>query len=261
MTKHISRFTSLAAVTVTAVILAGCCSLAKFCKVLIIQQPQSLTVNQGQNATFSVLAVKGGSSWTTNGLTYQWQVNTTVLDGNKNWVNLTNATNPSITIMSVQLANVGYYRCLVDDPVPSEPASLQMMGSGGSTITVYGTPVAKVKSASGCPGSYKGYVHYTNNGAGFQIVDRHVVASGANSDPVGNSAKIEYYGYQASDTGCSNNTANVITIRTNSMTPMPPGSVTVPPPAIPSSHYRFSLYFKQTPIPSGPYPLILNNFQ
>lgn len=258
MTKHLSRFTSLAAVTVAAFVLAGCCSLAKFSKALIIHHPQSLTVTTGQNATFSVLAVKGGPNWTTNGLTYQWQVNTKVLDGNNHWVNLAKATNPSVTIMNVQLANVGYYRCLVEGAVPSGPASLQMVGTGGSTITVYGTPRAKTgNSGTSCPGSYKYVIDYTNTppAIGWTVVDRKVNASAQNGG-ARTDARMEYLGVEGGDTGCA---AGTVTIPATASQPLPPGSVT--PPATKSARYEFTIYFKNNPAPPSPYALILSNFQ
>ena len=99
MKKPSSRIIVFATLAGIIIGLSGCCCL-KFCKnkVIIITQPQSQTVKQGSNVTFSVFAVKGGPPWTTNGLTYQWQVNTQILDGNLHWTNLVGATNPSITI-------------------------------------------------------------------------------------------------------------------------------------------------------------------
>ena len=150
----------------------------------------------------------------------------------------------------------------MDDPVPSEPAALQMVTTGGGTITVYGTPVQQNQSGSGCPRPYKGYVNYTNNGSGFWVVVRQSPASAQNSDPgpqPHHDAKIQYGGYDALDNDCDPN--NAITILANSTSPMPVGSVTVPPSATPSSRYWFTLYFKTLPLPTGQYPLILNNFQ
>jgi hypothetical protein len=83
---------------------------------VIQTQPQNQTVVQGSNATFSVVA--GGKA----PLSYQWWFNTTNL--------LTDATNSSVTLNSVQAANAGTYRVVVTNllgSVTSTPALLTVL--------------------------------------------------------------------------------------------------------------------------------------
>jgi hypothetical protein len=80
----------------------------------ILQQPVSRSVyikpdaraanlTDGTNATFTVLAESGNSS-----VTYQWRFNS---------VDIPSATNASITVANVQLADEGDYSCAVSDSV------------------------------------------------------------------------------------------------------------------------------------------------
>jgi hypothetical protein len=70
-------------------------------QVLILHQPQSQTVLTNADATFSVYALVG-PPFTTSGLSYQWQFNSTLLDGNNNWANVAGETSSSITIKNVK---------------------------------------------------------------------------------------------------------------------------------------------------------------
>ncbi|MFN7138672.1 MAG: LamG-like jellyroll fold domain-containing protein [Limisphaerales bacterium] len=81
----------------------------------IIAQPSSQSVNKGENVTFSVLV--GGSA----PLSYQWQLNGT---------NLLNATNQSLQITNVQLADAGSYLVTVSNgsgSTNSNPATLTVI--------------------------------------------------------------------------------------------------------------------------------------
>ena len=248
MTKR-TCFTLVLAVLAIIVGLTGCCCL-KFCKdqIVIIQQPQSITVTQGGPATFTVLAAKG-APWTTNGLYYQWQVNTQVVipGNNLHWTNVVNATNQTLTIPDVQLSKVGYYRVLVSGSAAetSDAASLAMAATSGGGLTVYGTPVAQNKTVGTCPGHYYAYVKYTNlpPAWGYAV---EVSTSGcrATAQDTLSTTKVEYLGLLG-DANCNAN-----------------GTVPVPKPAgppPPSTRYVFTVYFCRTTYPTGPYLITLDN--
>lgn len=81
----------------------------------ITEQPQSLNVNPGTNVTFRVGASGNGP------LAFQWRFNGTNLPG---------ATNSSLTLTNVQLANAGPYTVVVTDSIgsmTSEPAVLNLL--------------------------------------------------------------------------------------------------------------------------------------
>jgi|SRR5579859_5924295 len=233
--------------------LAGCCSTVKSCfhQVLILHQPQSQTVLTNANATFSVYAL-AGPPFTTSGVSYQWQFNGTLLDGNNNWVNIPGETGSSIVIKGVQISNTGFYRVMVSgsDTVASDPASLHVMTvdaggttHGGGPITVYGTPVAKADTISGCPGGYAGYVYFANTTSwGWAPINPNNL--GLAVDPQGNlfTTDVQAYGYWG-DVYCGTG-----------------GSVSVPP-TIFSPQYQFFIYFLNTPLPAGSYKITLTNFR
>jgi hypothetical protein len=85
----------------------------------ITAQPQSITVNQGSPATFSVTATGTGP------ISYQWRFN-----GNP----LNNATNSSFTRSAAQLNHEGVYSCIVSNA--NGPVA-----SAGATLTVRPAPV------------------------------------------------------------------------------------------------------------------------
>jgi hypothetical protein len=79
----------------------------------IVAQPQNVTANQNQTATFTVVA--GGSA----NLSYQWYFNTNTL--------VPNATNSTLILSNVQPANAGVYSVVITNiagPVTSTNASL-----------------------------------------------------------------------------------------------------------------------------------------
>ena len=85
----------------------------------ITQQPQSQTVCNGTNASFSITAL-GVSA-------YQWQVST---DGGTSWSNITGATNTTYTVTAPGLALSGnLYRCVVS-------GSCGTANSSSATLTV-----------------------------------------------------------------------------------------------------------------------------
>lgn len=89
-------------------------------------QPQSLTVVQGQNATFSANAV--GST----PLAYQWRYG-----GN----NLVGATNPSVTLTNVLAAQAGLYSVVVSNPFGNTTSS-------NATLTVLVPPTIIIQPVS-----------------------------------------------------------------------------------------------------------------
>jgi hypothetical protein len=100
----------------------------------IIQQPQSLRIGGGSNASFTVTA----SSRTP--FTYQWR---------HNGLNLLGATNATLTLTNVQLPDAGEYTVVIRDavgPVVSQPASLTVLVR--PTITVQPLSVTVVSNAT-----------------------------------------------------------------------------------------------------------------
>lgn len=78
------------------------CAVTVYAKTAITTQPQSVSVTEGQSATFSVTA-------TGDNLRYQWQSNS----GNS-WTNITDATDASYTIDRTTTAMSGnQYHCIV----------------------------------------------------------------------------------------------------------------------------------------------------
>ena len=94
----------------------------------ITSQPQSRTNNVGENATFNVVAIGPGN------LQYQWLCGTNLLGG---------ATNTSLTVSNVQLANAGDYSVVVNN------GSLAF--SSNATLTVNQLPVAMAEAFNRLP--------------------------------------------------------------------------------------------------------------
>ncbi|MBR6628065.1 MAG: immunoglobulin domain-containing protein, partial [Lachnospiraceae bacterium] len=90
--------------------------------VTITGQPESKTVQAGENATFTVTA--SGS-----GLKYQWQLKKPGIDG---WMNsgMTGATTGSITVQGTTARNGYQYRCVLTD------GSGNQVTSSGAELTV-----------------------------------------------------------------------------------------------------------------------------
>jgi len=89
-------------------------------------QPQSLTVVQGQNASFSVNAIGSAP------LTYQWRFG---------GVNITGATNSSVTLANVQAAQAGLYSVVISNPFGATT-------SANATLTVLLPPTIIVQPVS-----------------------------------------------------------------------------------------------------------------
>lgn len=99
---------------------------------IILQQPQSQTVQAGQPASFYVLAYSVGNGW----LTYQWQRNP-----GTGFVNLVGQTNATYTTAATTASMNGYqYRVIVSDSsskssTTSANATLSVLVSGAPSIT------------------------------------------------------------------------------------------------------------------------------
>jgi len=97
-----------AAGSVTSVV----ATLAVYFSPGIQTQPQNLTVTQGQNASFSVVA--SGSA----PFSYQWSFDGAAISG---------ATNESLTLTNVQTAEAGSYTVVVTNPVGSVTSQVAML--------------------------------------------------------------------------------------------------------------------------------------
>ena len=251
MKKLLVRLVSLIALMGLILGLAGCCSIVKSClqQVLILGQPQNIVNFTNTEASFTVYAV-AGPPFTTNGLTYQWQVNTNLLDPmdpNTNWFNWTGpgATTSSIDITNVQLSDVGYYRVLVSAPgsttVTSAAPYLQVIIPG--SIIINGTPIAGNGGGNYCSGGpFAGYIPYSKY---YTVANTGLAISAADGVPTANS-RVAYMGFYG-DAACG--------IQTISKSP----PITIQNQGSPS--YQFILYFKNSVPPSPrPYPLKITNF-
>lgn len=109
---------------------------------IILQQPQSQTVQAGQSATFFVLASSAGDGW----VTYQWQRNP-----GTGFANLVGQTGASYTTGATTTAMNGYqYRVIVSDAstkssTTSAIATLTVQSSGAPAIT--GQPSSQTVTA------------------------------------------------------------------------------------------------------------------
>lgn len=229
-------------------VLGGCCSLC--CHDLaIIVQPEDQTVNLHSNAEFSVVVVQSPPI-STNGISYQWQVNYSadISLNSSNWVNISGATNASVTINDVGLSNVGHYRvkAWASPPVTSDAASLSVAtvsaGGGGTSITVFGAPsaVAGNSSPETCPGAYAGSVSYkkkASEGWGWAPgVAPFIAADGVRTD-----TKVEMSGYSG-DRQC-----DIFGNCTRT--------------SLPDVKYRFTIYFPTSVPTTNAYPIVLTGFQ
>lgn len=110
----------------------------------ITTQPQSLTVPQGQTATFSVIATGNPTP------TYQWR---------KNAVNITNATAATYAIANVQPADSGLYSVVVTNSagnVTSSNAKLTVAKPNVLPVATITAPVNNAKFRAGDTVSFAG---------------------------------------------------------------------------------------------------------
>ena len=94
-------------------------SWADFCiDATVTNQPDTITVNAGQPATFAVSATGQGT------LTYQWRFNSVVV---QNGPNISGANTPTLQILSAGEANEGFYRCLVTNACGTTNSELALL--------------------------------------------------------------------------------------------------------------------------------------
>ncbi len=111
----------------------------------------------------------------------------------------------------------------------------------GQTIIVYGAPVASSGSLGSCPGSFSGYITYTQappawGWAPATNATKFTAVNGGQRTDV----RVEFNGVYG-DSGCN---------LTNVTIPNPPTS----------PKYQFSIYFRSSPPPTTNYPIILTGF-
>jgi hypothetical protein len=195
----------------------------------IIDQPQDQLAQVGSDVTLSVTAPAA--------LFCQWMCN---------GAQLTDQTNSTLTIQDVQIADAGYYSCIV-------AASTQLEETAAAQLTVYtvdpdddedvvvfATPIVTTGNLGTCPGPYKGYVIYTKTvaeGWGWAPSTNTTVYTA--SDSTRTNTKVEFVGNYG-DSGCAKT------------------SVTIPNPPY-STVYRFAIYFTNN-VPSTNYPITLVGF-
>ncbi|WP_185965582.1 T9SS type A sorting domain-containing protein [Flavobacterium zepuense] len=87
-------------------------------------QPDAVTLNIGETATFTVVTQNVG-------ITYQWQVST---NNGTTWTNIANATQPVLTVTNVTAAMHHYlYRCVLTDCASSLSSASAMLTVNGVT--------------------------------------------------------------------------------------------------------------------------------
>ena len=127
----------------------------------ITSQPQNISVQEGQKATFSVTA-------TGDNLSYQWQINRN--DGN-GFVNLSGATSASYTISTVDMDCNGFkYQCIVSNEggsVTTNIATLTVTES--SSVHTHSLTLVPAKAATCTTAGNKAY--YTCSGCDSLFAD------------------------------------------------------------------------------------------
>ena len=206
---------------------------------IIALQPLNQLTGVGGTATFEVVAENGP-------LTYQWLCNGTDIPG---------ATNSILKLEGVTVEDVGLYSCNVAkglEIVPTRGAQLMVhtarnnieksagggwaLDSGGG-FDVYATPVTSSGSSGSCPGSYAGYVYFTE---GWGWVPSSGTSVHTATDATRTDTKVQYIGAYL-DSGCNQT------------------SVSIPHPTF-SPNYEFVIYFTNN-VPTDAYPITLDGFE
>jgi hypothetical protein len=228
--------------------LAGCCCFTKGChQIAIINQPAGLTVGFDQPASFSVLAIES-TSLKTNGLTYKWQHNNTILDGDLYWKDIPEANGTSYNIGKTRLSDLGFYRVLISIEdlkitLSSDPAELHLTSapriSNDTTVTtVYGTPQKKAATIPSCPGSYYGVVKYIN---GWLVADTNKACAVNDTNRTDTAVDALGLGTGQEQPPCTNKNCLIFQPK--------------------NPKYFFDVYFLKTNLSTGAYPVILSNFK
>lgn len=98
------------------------CDVCDYARIVITEQPESQSVDEGEKVTFSVKA--SGSNITS----YQWQQST---DNGQNWTDISGAKSASYSLYAYAGVNGHQYRCVVSnsgDRVESNAATLTVSG-------------------------------------------------------------------------------------------------------------------------------------
>jgi hypothetical protein len=225
--------------------------------VYMIKQPDSQTVLLGSNAMFSVLAAQAPPV-TTNGISYQWQINPVQLNGNLYWTNIPGATNSTLVIANAGTNDVGYYRAVAQaggSTVTSDPVPLVLCIQG--SLTVIGTPVVSNPpgTEASCYTNYIGYVLYPDNPNsanlyGFIPIDPTSSASVADISNGRRDTYIEGDGSRGDGPPLLPCLLTTWTVKGTQANPIPsPGyqiivyfpSPSPPHPAVPTGNYTLSL--------------------
>lgn len=161
----------------------------------ITTQPTNKSICVGANTSFTVIPN------TTNGTTYQWQVNTVLAPGAPVWTNITNgggysgATTATLNVTAATASMLGYsYRVLVNGfcggNLTSTAATLTVVTPAGGTATLSNQTVCEGSTASfvanttsltGGPGFTHQFQVSTNGGSTFTNIANGGVYSGATS--------------------------------------------------------------------------------
>ena len=185
-------------------------------------QPSGLTVNGGENATFTVAAAGAPP------LSYQWQ---------KDGTNLAGATTATLNLTNAQAADAGSYTVIVSNDsgsVTSLPATLSVVLFPGMVVapraeTVFpGALVTFTVSANGAgPLSYQ----WLKNGLSLtDATNQNLTLTGVQSADAG-----DYQVTVCNSYGCVTSSPVALTVSTHVFTFPPPGTVVslngpVPPP-------------------------------
>lgn len=113
----------------------------------IITQPQSVTVAEGENATFSVTA--SGES-----LSYQWEVS---IDNGETWADVRNAYSSSFSFVASLSANGNKIRCKVGNAsgdVYSDPATLTVTEDSRVMLPTITTQPVSISVAEGTTATF-----------------------------------------------------------------------------------------------------------
>ena len=101
----------------------------------ISNQPQDVTVTEGETATFTVAATGSGT------LTYQWQQST---NNGTSWTDILNATATTYTTEATTVAMNGYqYRCVVSNSAGSVESAPVTLTVNKATVSVTGVKLDK----------------------------------------------------------------------------------------------------------------------
>ena len=236
-------------------------SVVSVTKILILSEPQSATAPLSNKVSFAVDAIE--TPPTTNGLSYQWQVNTNQLDGENFWTTEipVTSTQSTLTFNQVSFDDVGYYRVIIKGGlvVTSQVVALQVYATSSAlpigaahpevrdavlSQTVFGTPVVH-SSEDTCPGKFSGYMFYSGNGTwGWKPV---------NPNPTDPS---QYCGAVDTNNGQTAISASGTTLGDIFCTNR--GALTMQPAPYKSQAYQFFIYFSSA-VPKGHYAITFTN--